>query len=373
MNNTANPLTLYGQMLSWYSTKVRAYLKFKGIDYIEKSPSAITYYWTIRQRFGNPAMPAVLTPAGEWLQDSTVIIDHLEKYHPEPSIFPGGAVQRFAASAIELWADEFWHIAAVHTRWSYPEQNYPLWEAEMSQGFAPWLPRFLQKRIAAIPRKMMLDYLPELGIVKERIPLIDHWIAWQLDALDAHFATMPYLFGSRASIADFALFGPLDGHIYRDLSSRGPLIESRRHLHAWIQRLSQEKPSPWPGEFLDNDRLPETLQPVFRSIFDEMVPYLEGILVHVRPILRSLKSGERLPRFTDMISFPFGGSTHCRRGMPYALWMAQRSLDIVQGMSAEDAGKVRAWAESMNGGSFLAMQIPRLRRTGLQAAPAMAD
>ena len=52
-------VTLFGQQLSWYSTKVRAYLKFKGIDFYEESPTLVTYYWTIARRFGNPAMPAV--------------------------------------------------------------------------------------------------------------------------------------------------------------------------------------------------------------------------------------------------------------------------------------------------------------------------
>jgi len=272
-----------------------------------------------------------------------------------------------------LWADEFWHVAAVHTRWSYPEQNYPIWEAEMGRGFAPGFPRFLQRRLAAIPKKMMLDYLPQLGIVKEQVPLIDHWLAVQLDALDAHFATMPYLLGTRASIADFALFGPLDGHIYRDVSSREPLIDSRPNLHAWIQRLSVRKPQPWPGEFLEGDRLPETLEPIFRSIFGETLPYLEGTLSKVRDILPTLKPGQRLPRFTPQVSFPFAGATHFRQGLPYALWMAQGVLDQLRSMPESDATKVEAYIRSMGGDRFLALAIPRLRRDGLRAAPDSAS
>jgi glutathione S-transferase len=366
-------VTLYGQKLSWYSTKVRSYLLFKGIDFFEQSPTLITYYGTIRRRFGDPAIPVVVTPDGEWLQDSSIIIENLEARYPQPSVIPATPVQHFAALLLELWADEFWHVAAVHTRWSYPEQNYPIWEAEMGRGFAPWLPRFLQRKLAAIPKKMMLDYLPQLGIVKEQVPLIDRWIEVQLDALNAHFATMPYLLGSRASIADFALFGPLDGHIYRDVSSRGPLIDSRPHLHAWIQRLSVRKPQPWPGEFLDADRLPATLEPIFRSIFDEMVPYLEGILREVQTILPTLGQGQRLPRFTPEVSFPFASGTHFRQGMPYALWMAQRILDQLKRMPENDAARVDSSIRSMGGERFLTLDIPRLRRVGLHAAPDSAS
>ena len=372
MTAKRDELLLYGQMLSWYSTKVRAYLKYKGIDYTERSPTLITYYWTIRRRFGDPAMPAVVTPDGEWLQDSSIIIDHLEVRHPEPPVFPSNPVQRFAASVLELWADEFWHVAAVHTRWSFPEQNYPVWEAEMSQGFAPWLPRFLQRKIATIPKKMMLDYLPLLGIVPEQVPLIHRWIDWQLDALDEHFSTMPYLFGSRASIADFALFGPIDGHMYRDVSSRGPMIESRPHLNGWVGRLKQRRPEPWPGEFLAGDRLPDTLGPLFRSVFHEMEPYLEGTLREVEELLPTLKPGERLPRMTDKVTFPFCDGTHFRQGVPFALWMAQRSLDLLAGMGDADGARVRDWVRAMNGQRFLDLRIPRLRRAGLHAAPDLA-
>lgn len=363
-------LTLYGQKLSWYSTKVRAYLQYKGIDFFEESPTLIAYYWTIRRRFGNPAMPVVVTPDGEWIQDSSIIIEKLEAAYPDPAITPANPVQRFTAGLIELWADEFWHVGAVHTRWSYPERNYPLWEAEMGKGLAPGLPSFLQRRLSAIPKKMMIDYLPQLGIVKAQIPLIDRWIDQQLDILEAHFATMPYLLGSRPSIADFALFGPLDGHIYRDVSSRGPLIDSRPHLHAWIQRLSTRKPQPWPGEFNDSDSLPETLEPLLRGIFREMLPYLEGVLLEVRTLLPGLVQGARLPRFTPQVSFPFADGNHYRQGMPYALWMTQRLLDEFKTMPREDASQVAAALKAVGGEKFLALDIPRLQRHGLHAAVA---
>jgi len=368
MAETQTYVTLYGQRLSWYSTKVRSYLLFKGIDFFEQSPTVFNYYGTIRWRFGDPAMPVAVMPDGQWVQDSSIIIERLEERYPQPSVVPASPRQRFAAFLLELWADEFWHVGAVHTRWSHPE-NFPLWEAEMTHGFAPGLPRFLQRKLAALPRKMMLDYLPQLGIVRQQVPLIERWIDVQLDALDAHFATMPYLLGSRASIADFALFGPLDGHIYWDVSSRGPLIESRPHLHAWIQRLSVRTPLPWPGEFLADDHLPVTLEPILRGIFEEMVPYLEDVLRRVRDILPTLKPGQRLPRVTPDVTFPFAGGTHFRRGIPYALWMAQGVLDQLRRMPQGDAATVEAWVRAMGGERFLALDIPRLRRAGLHCAP----
>ena len=191
MSQSPTYVTLYGQKLSWYSTKVRAYLQFKGIDFFERSPTLLDYYWRIKRKFGDPAMPVVVTPEGEWIGDSTLIIERLEALYPEPSITPTNPVQSVLASLIELWADEFWHSGAVHTRWSFPEQNYPIWEQELGRGFAPGFPAFMQRALANIPKKMMVDYLKVLGIVPKQVPTIERWLDMQLDALDAHFATMP--------------------------------------------------------------------------------------------------------------------------------------------------------------------------------------
>jgi hypothetical protein len=84
------------------------------------------------------------------------------------------------------------------------------------------------------------------------------------------------------------------------------------------------------------------------------------------PVVRT--AGARLPRITPEVRFPFADGTHARRGFPYALWMAQRTLDIVATMPAHDAAKVRRAMAPLGGKAFLALDIPRLRQAGLHAA-----
>ncbi len=79
------------------------------------------------------AIPVVITPDGEWLQDSSVIIDELEKRFPEKPALPETPVLHFAAYLFELWGDEFWLPLAMHGRWSHAE-NLPFYAAEIGSN-----------------------------------------------------------------------------------------------------------------------------------------------------------------------------------------------------------------------------------------------
>ena len=70
---------LLGAQCSRYSARVRSYLIKNGIQYVERTPSAWTFRVSIVRRFGDAALPVLITPDGEWIADSTLILDHLER------------------------------------------------------------------------------------------------------------------------------------------------------------------------------------------------------------------------------------------------------------------------------------------------------
>src|SRR3546814_7047902 len=83
----------------------------------------------IPAKTGAMVMPVVVTPEGEWLQDTTHIVDVLEQRFPDAPVLPATPRQRIVAELLEMWADEWWIPAAMHYRWSFPE-NYLLFEAD---------------------------------------------------------------------------------------------------------------------------------------------------------------------------------------------------------------------------------------------------
>lgn len=360
--------TLYGMQLSWYTAKLRPYLRFKGIRFRERLPSIYTFHHTIKKFCGNSTVPVLITPEGEWLQDTSIIIERMEQRHVRQPVMPRAPVQRFLAGLIEVWGDEFWQTPAMHTRWYFYPRNYARWEAEAMEAFAPGLPSFVQRPIVRkLGARRMLSYLDVLGCTASQNGVIERWTHDQCRGLDAHFARHPFLFGTRPSIADFGVLGPLYGHLGRDERSQQVYLADCPHLRAWIARMNALQPCE--GEFLADDAIPATLTPIIRSLFDEMVPYLAASVARVNTLLSTLPAGARLPRFEGEVEFPFADGRLRRACCPYTLWMTQRVLDMLLAMSPHDAAKVGAWLKAVGGEKLLELDIPRLRRAGLQAAP----
>ena len=90
---------------------------------VEVLPTQAAYREVIVPRTGLAMIPVVVTPEGETWQDSSDILDRLERRFPTPALYPTTPVQRLASYVIELYADEFLIIPGLHYRWSFPESE----------------------------------------------------------------------------------------------------------------------------------------------------------------------------------------------------------------------------------------------------------
>lgn len=363
------PYLLYGWELSLYSGKVRAYLRHKRIAFREKR---ITLWdmRAIKRRTGANVMPVVVTPQGEWLQDTSHILDVLETRHPQAPILPGTPRQRIAAYLLEAWGDEFWLPSAMHYRWNFPENFREVFQPEGGDNLLPYAPRFLKNRLIAKAAGAMRSFLPGLGVVPAQTATIERWTEAMCDALDAHFAEHPYLLGTRASLGDYGLIGPLYAHLGRDPYPARTLIAPRRHLAAWVQRMLQAPAAAGEGAFLPDDLVPDTLQQVFASIFTEFWPYLRATLAQVEQATPSLLPGRGYARQLGKAEIALAGQPFQLATRPYSLWMAQRVLDARAGLPDAARVDVDRWLSGYAGGAeALQLRIPRLRRMALRVAP----
>ena len=356
----ANNYILYGSNISYYTGKTRSNLLHKGVPFTEQTPNPWQYLVIFPRRVGAAVMPVVRTPDGEWWQDSSIIFDQVEQHFPEPPALPTTPILRFAAYLFEFWADEFLLPMGWHTTWGRPERR-PVFIAEVGQDMLPGWPRFLQQLAGKDMGAKMNAMSDMLGFGDDMSNVLNRLRTTHLDGLNAHFATSPFLFGTRPSLGDFGLMGTCYSHMGRPPAARRELVEPRPHLAAWLQRMNDSTSSEG-GQFWGEDSLPDTLLPALRSIFDEMLPLIQAC----SDAVCAAPAGDS-ERFLGSITYPMADGQHTRHASGYIVWMAQRLMEVYAAMSPAHQLSVHDWVSSMGGGALFEIELPRMQRDGVKA------
>jgi glutathione S-transferase len=358
--------TLYGWHLSYFTGKALCYLRYKQVDHVIKAVNLFTLTRTIKKKTGAAVMPVLKTPSGEWIQDTSEIIDYIESLHHMNPVTPNTPVQEFASMLLEAWGDEWWVPIAMHTRWNYPE-NFALFEQDAGKALLPWAPRFLQNKAAQRPAKMLRGMLPFVGIVPEQYNTMNGWTVHMLDALNRHFEQFPFLLGERPSLGDFGLVGTMYGHLGRDPWPKRELIEPRVHLNAWLERMKNSAVHA-DKLLLGNDEIPASLNPIFKSVFEEFIPMVAQVGELATQYAQQNGLNQRLPRRIGEVTTTMGGKPFKRGALPYMIWMMQRALDCYAHMADSDKHDVRTWLKQHNAEHILRLNLPRVERRALTVA-----
>ncbi len=360
--------TLYGSEPSYFSGKVRAYLRYKRIPFAEFLNTPDAYRKVILPRVGWPVIPVVITPEDETLQDSTDIIDALEVRFPAAPVYPQSVKQRLAALLLEVYGDEWLKIPAMHYRWN---RNYDFAIAEFGKMSAPGKTIEEQHEAGLKISKPFAGALPFLGVTPKTEAAIEHSYKALLGELDRHFAVYEFLFGTKPSIGDFGLIGPLYAHQYRDPAS-GELMKSiAPNVVRWVNDM-MKPPRPKEGEFLARDEVPETLIPVLARMMREMLPVLVSTAHHLQKWAEAnpqAQAGSEVPRAIGTHVFTLEDAKENRAIFPFDLWMLQRPLDLIAGLNEED--KLRAADLLRQSGGEPLMDFPtfpRLTRRNFKVA-----
>ena len=360
---------LYGAEVSYFTGKVRAYLRYKKIPFVETVANRAVYKDVIMPRVGWPVIPVMVTPEDDTLQDSTDIIDALEVRHPDPSVYPATPRQHFAALLFEVYGDEWLKIPAMYYRWT---KNRDFAVTEFGRLSRPDLPEEAQREIGEEVAKPFAGALPALGCTEEAGPAIEKSYEGLLAELDAHFAQHDYLFGSRPSIGDFGLIGPLYAHQYRDPASGEIMKRLAPHVAKWVERM-MKPPHPKEGEFLPNDDLPSTLIPVLQRMMREYLPVLQSTAEEFKTFLAGhpeVATGEKeLPRAIGFHKFTLEGVTASRAIFLFDLWMWQRPLDYLRSLEGAPREDVEKLLNMAGGEAMMSFpDYPRLTRRNFRLA-----
>ncbi len=191
----------YAADVSYFSAKVRPALRYKRLHYTEILPTPDVFRNVIQKRTGLAFIPILVTPEDQTLQDTSEILDALELRHPEPPLEPGTPLQRVFTRIVELYADEFLLLPAMHYRWGTAEGV-----TDASARIAAFIG---DPRVGSAGAAQMQRALPALGVTPESGPAIEAHLDDLLDALSSHLADHPYVLSGALSLADCSLMGPL--------------------------------------------------------------------------------------------------------------------------------------------------------------------
>ncbi|WFL78452.1 glutathione S-transferase N-terminal domain-containing protein [Altererythrobacter arenosus] len=226
---------VYGSSVSYYTGKLEAYLRYKGIAY-EALPTPYGEARMLIEKVGAVQMPIVERDDGRWMSDTTPILLQVEQEHPTPSILPADPVVGFVAALVEDYGDEWLWRPAMHYRWSYRRDRRFISDhlAEEVGGFirAPhWLKRM---RIA---KRQFTNFVVKDGVNEATRAHADKAYLNALDAMSAMLANRPFLLGNAPSLADYGMMGPMFRHFGQDPTPAEIMRQRAPLVFEWVARM----------------------------------------------------------------------------------------------------------------------------------------
>jgi glutathione S-transferase len=261
--------TIHGAPGSPYSIKVRSAFRYKRIPHIWKMMGPGNAQ--VMTRVKVPVIPVVEFPDGGFANDSTPLLIDIDRRHPARSIIPDDPALAFMCFLIEDFADEWCTKAMFHYRWyrAADQDQMSKWLAfdrMMGQGAQSI------EAAAQIFRERQIGRMAIVGCTPQNAPAIEDstFAMWRL--LDALTVEGPYLFGSRPSLADFALQGQYI-QLATDPTPQTLMRATAPYLYRWLFDLDDA--SGVEGRWHpDLDMLHPSVHGILRQVGDIYLPFL---------------------------------------------------------------------------------------------------
>jgi glutathione S-transferase len=224
--NNGCKITLYGQVQTPFTEKVRRALAMKGLafDFFEPSGPEDFKRWS-----PDTGLLPVLTIDDERVSDSTAILLRLDERFPHPPLLAAEPKIATQQRQLEDWADE--SFLFYFLRWQRVRQQREAAEAEVFKrgGLA---------RIAMLRR--LLAWLRAGGTWERPETAIVRGMADRLDDLVNLLGTRPFFYAERPSMADLAVYSMLRSVEQGSMPDSTQLLLSRPGLVAYMRRVEAE-------------------------------------------------------------------------------------------------------------------------------------
>lgn len=319
--------TVYKMDISYFSGKLEAYLRNKGIAYDARDADA-RQLDAIYRATGAKKVPAVRMADGRWLFDTTPMLDWFEQQHPQPALTPDDPALAFVAALIEDYADEWLWRPAMWWRWEPVPTRLALGRRIAEIVNLPGIQKGAFARYFA--HRQRRTWLWGDGVDKGNAAAVRDLYLRELETLQSVLSDQPYLFGDRPCAADFGYFASMFRHFGNDPDPAEVMRRQAPAVYEWLARLwnggtrrfDNSAPWQWPDA--------PHWHGLWRRIACDYLPYLHANALAYR-------AGKR--RFdVDGEAFSLKGTVTHR----YRVWCRQELQRRHAALAAEDRARVDA-------------------------------
>lgn len=258
---------------SYYSGKLEAYLRYKGIAHERIEININVMREQILPATGVMKVPVMQCPDGRWLKDTTPMIQWLDRQHAPHPVYPGDPAARFLALLIEDYADEWLWRPAMYYRWRFAD-SHRLRRARLGEELARgtfhvgwlmgWYFRWRQYRV----------FVRGDGVRRHNEAQVQALYHRTLQRLGALLESRRFLSGARPGIVDFAFFASMFRHFALDPYPAKIMVDTAPAVWAWVARLWNARGARDGAGALE-DFSSADWDGVFEDIGREYLPYLD--------------------------------------------------------------------------------------------------
>lgn len=275
--NEKDQYTLYKLDLSYFSGKLEAYLRYKEIPH-KIVHCTLQDFHEIGRKTGTQKVPAIEMSNGQWLFDTTPMIQWLDKQHSPAPVFPDDPALRFIALLIEDYGDEWLWRPAMWWRW-VPKIS----RVTLGRSIARLYSRFLAIPLGfCFARRQLHEWVWGDGVTRQNSHQVRDMLFRELEFLEAQLEKQPFVLGSHPSIADYGYYGSFFRHFGCDPVSSEVIRRHGPNTYEWLARLWNAKHSEldskvewqWPND--------AHWQPLLERIAQDYLPYLHQNAVAFR-------------------------------------------------------------------------------------------
>jgi glutathione S-transferase len=258
---------------SYYSGKLEAYLRYKGIAHERIEVNVAIMREQLLPATGFMKVPAMQCPDGRWLKDTTPMIQWLDRAHTRYPVYPEDPATRFIALLVEDYADEWMWRPAMYYRWRFAD-SHRLRRARLGHELArdtvhpAWLMGWYFRW------RQYLVFVRGDGVRAHNEARVQELYHRTLRQLGALLESRPFLLGTRPSIVDFAFFASMFRHFALDPHPAKIMVDTAPAVWAWVARLWNAQ-GPREGNGTLEDFATAEWDDLFASLGREYLPYLD--------------------------------------------------------------------------------------------------